>query len=100
MPDPLQTQQVFEIIPALTIPGYLVGEVQAKLAYVDESITGAHITPSGDCIRLDLNQACDETQRLALEEKVQRVVTSMVKGAFKPKVQVLEDYLERPVTYA
>ncbi len=36
---------------------------------------------------------------LELEEKVQRVVLSMAKGAFKPKVQVLEDFLDRPVTY-
>lgn len=100
MPDPLRAEHVFEIIPALTIPDYLVGEVQAKLAYVDEAISGAHITSGGDCIRLDLNQPCDEPQRLELEEKVQRVVTSMVKGAYKLKVQVLEDYLERPLPYA
>ena len=83
--------------PKVTIPDFLVGEVQSKLAYVDESILGARVASTGDRITLDLRENADGPRRNELEEKVQRVVMTMVQGAFKPKVQVLEDYLDRPV---
>ena len=88
-----------EIRPALPIPDHLTGEVQSKLAYVDEAILSAHVQPSGDQIVLHLRQPPGELRQAALEEKVQRVVVSMVKGAFRPKIQVLEDRLDRPVPY-
>ncbi len=91
--------ETLEIAPALTIPDYLVGEVQSKLAYVDECIVGAHIAPSGERISLTLNQPLPPARRSQVEEKVQRVVLSMVKGAIKPKVQILEDNLDRPLPY-
>ncbi len=89
----------FHFTPVLTIPDYLVGEVQSKLAYVDERIRTATIVPSGDDIQLTLTDAVTEDEKKIIEGKVQRVITSMVQGAFKPKVQVLEDFLERPVPY-
>lgn len=85
------------ITPRVTIPDFLVGEVQSKLAYVDESIVRAHVASTGDRITLDLREQAEDPKRGQLEEKVQRVVTSMVQGAFKPKVQILENYLDRPV---
>ncbi len=87
-----------ELIPALPIPEYLAGEVQSKLAYVDERILQAQVAPAGDRILLHLRAVPGEAHGV-LEEKVQRVVLSMVKGAIKPKVQVLEDHLDRPVPY-
>ena len=89
MPDTL------EIVPALPIPSYLVGEVQSKLAYVDEEIARGEVASSGDRITLYLHHPMGARQG-ELEEKVQHVVLSMVKGAIRPKVQVLEDYLDRP----
>ncbi len=86
-----------QITPKVTIPDFLVGEVQSKLAYVDENIVGARIASTGDQITLDLREQAEDPKRSELEEKVHRVVTSMVQGAFKPKVQILEDYLDRPV---
>jgi seryl-tRNA synthetase len=87
-----------ELVPALPIPEYLAGEVQSKLAYVDERILQAQVAPAGDRIVLTLRAAPGEAHA-ALEEKIQRVVLSMVKGAIKPKVQVLEDHLDRPAPY-
>jgi len=91
--------ETLEITPALPIPEHLCGEVQSKLAYVDESILTARVAPGGERITLQLSQPADGDVRARLEEKVQRVVTTMVKGAIRPKVQVLEDHLERPVPY-
>lgn len=90
----------FTIRPELVIPDHLSGEVQSKLAYVDERIRSARVTAAGDRIELQLNAGPLSAGAAAeLEARVQRVVTSMVKGAFKPKVQVLEDYLDRPVPF-
>lgn len=71
--------------PAVPIPDHLVGEVQSKLAYVDERIASAQISPAGDQISIDLKQPVAESERLAIEEKVQRVVVSMAKGAIRPR---------------
>jgi seryl-tRNA synthetase len=89
--------QRIEFAPAVNIPDFLTGEIQSKLAYVDERILRAQV--SSDHILLEVSP-WDESQSTAeLEEKVQRVVLSMARGAFKPKVQVLEDHLDRPVLY-
>ena len=88
---------LFTFNPVLPIPDHLTGEVQSKLAYVDEAIVSAVVPASGDQITLYLREPADVARQAELEEKVQRVVASMVKGAIKPKVQVLEDHLDRPV---
>ena len=89
----------YEFTPSERVPDFLVGEVQSKLAYVDEEILKATVAPAGDLITLLLRQNLDKQRLGELEEKTQRVVLSMVKGAYKPKVQVLEDHLDRPVPY-
>jgi len=88
-----------ELAPAAPIPAHLVGEVQAKLAYVDERIRRAEVAPEGDRITLTLEGSPDARARQLLEEKVQQVVTSLTRGAIRPKVQVLEDHFERPAPY-
>jgi hypothetical protein len=91
--------QTLNLKPVLPIPDYLRGEIQSKLAYVDERITQALIPEDVEQIILSVDPPLDPPNQAVLEEKVQRVVASMVKGAFKPKVQILEDHLDRPVTY-
>ncbi|MEZ0395274.1 MAG: hypothetical protein ABWK53_02395 [Anaerolineales bacterium] len=91
--------QAIEIKPVLPVPAFLVGEVQSKLAYVDENIAAARLSAEGQTIVLTLRRPVEGPARQALEAKVQRVVQAMVEGAFKPKVQVLEDYSDRPVPY-
>ena len=97
------TEGKLKFVPQVTIPTHLVGEVQSKLAYVDEKISHADIAPEGDQILLSLRQdgdALTTSERDSLEDKVQRVVATMVQGAFRPRMQVLEDYLDRPVPYS
>ena len=89
-----------ELTPTITIPEHLVGEVQAKLAYVDERINQAEVANTGEHITLQISQETDKNTQNEIEEKVQRVVTSMVKGAIKPKIQILEDFRDRPVPYS
>jgi seryl-tRNA synthetase len=95
--EPAAASTLIEFAPVTSIPDYLTGEIQSKLAYVDERIQWARV--STDNIELELAPWDESQDRLELEEKVQRVILSMAKGAFKPKVQVLEDFLDRPVTY-
>jgi seryl-tRNA synthetase len=90
------TEQL-KITPAIAIPEHLAGEVQSKLAYVDEAILQARVAADG--ITLELRETPTDARRSELEDKVQRVVALMVQGAFRPKVQILEDHLDRPVPY-
>ena len=92
--------EILEITPALPIPAHLVGEVHSKLAYVDEAVLGGDISPDGDRISLRLHKPVEGDRRAELEDKIQRIVVSMVKGAIRPKVQVLEDHLDRPVPFS
>ncbi len=96
MPEPTH---VLEVTPSLPIPDFLVGEVQSKMAYVDEAILAARVAPSGEQVTLSLNAEADPARQAEIAAKVQRVVTSLVEGAMQPKIQVLEDELHRPVPY-
>jgi seryl-tRNA synthetase len=87
------------IKPEVTIPAHLTGEVQSKLAYADEWIRQAHVSPDGDAVTLLLAQDPDEARRSELNAKVQRVVTTMARGSFKPKIEILEDHSSRPVPF-
>jgi seryl-tRNA synthetase len=93
------TENKIEIIPALKIPLHLAGEIQAKFAYVDERIFSAEVAHSGEKIILCLNKPVSASEKMDLEEKIQRVVRSMVQGTFQPRVEILEDHLDRPHTY-
>ncbi len=89
--------EIMRITPAVTIPDHLLGQVQSKLAYVDEDIAAASISSDGT-IELQLRNGNASSE--SLEEKVQRVVAEMAKGAMQPKVEVLEDHLGRKVPFA
>jgi seryl-tRNA synthetase len=88
-----------EVIPPVMIPDHLIGEIRSKLAYVDEAIMKADITAAGDRIIIETMSQMDQNYVAELEGKVQRVITTMVQGTFKPKVEILEDYLDRPVPF-
>lgn len=92
MPD-----TTLEITPALVIPPHLVGQVQSKLAYVDEAIAAAAVAENGDRITLTLRTGGRTAE---IEARVQRVVQEMAAGGIPPKVEILEDHLDRPVAYA
>jgi hypothetical protein len=89
------SDSVLVFAPQEIIPGYLFGDVLSKLAYVDELIIGAEILPAGDLIHLRLSRDTNQQEQQVIKVKAQRVITLMVKGAIPPKVEILEDYLER-----
>jgi len=89
-----------EIQPEVLIPDYLVGEIRSKLAYVDESITQAEVSPNRIVLHLDpFSQGINVDRKAEIIHKTQQVVNSMARGAFKPKIQVLEDHLDLRLPY-
>jgi seryl-tRNA synthetase len=88
-----------EIRPEETIPEYLIGEVRSRLAYADELITAVEIASTGDLLHLLLERAPTDGEIEQIQKKTARVINTMVKGAIKPRMEVLEDYLERTVPY-
>jgi hypothetical protein len=102
--ETVKDTMVIEIEPAVSIPDYLIGEIRAKLAYVDETISEAQVKPDQIVLLVrspDLQSSDELTfkHRAKIESKVQRVILSMAKGAIKPKVVVLEDFMDRRVPY-
>jgi seryl-tRNA synthetase len=92
--------ETIEIKPPFEIPAHLIGQVQSKLAYVDEAIAGARIAEGGAAIHVELRAKLAAAKQKALEAKVVKVVEEMAKGAVQPKVEVLEDHLDRPTAFA
>jgi hypothetical protein len=93
------------------IPPHLTGEIQAKLAYIDPSIRRAQVTQDEivlEIVETDLPYATEhdkpgEVGSLSIEhiqEKVLQVVQTMIRGAIQPKVQILEDHLDRNIPYS
>ena len=87
------------IEPEMEIPDFLVGEIRAKLAYVDETITGADVSGEAGGIVLHLKSAPDADKTAYLTEKANLVVSSLVKGAFEPRLRVVVDKTGRKVAY-
>jgi acyl carrier protein len=105
--DGQEDQEIF-ITPILPIPEHLLGDIKSKLAYVDESIRLAQVSPK--MITLTVRKFSSSTtsdgQKTPIEEKVQHVVLSMVKtdpvrgtGKLENIELVLEDHLDRPILY-
>lgn len=90
----------YKLISKIAIPTHLRSQVQAKLAYVDENISGATISNDGGAIFLQLHSTATRPVLQDLESKVHSVVADMAKGAVQPKVEVLEDHLDRSVPCA
>ncbi|MGB8252381.1 MAG: hypothetical protein WCF08_04145, partial [Anaerolineaceae bacterium] len=85
------------LTPEISIPEFMVGEVQSKLAYVDEAIAVASVNSDGTQITITLKPSAVNPDPASISSKVQEVVKLMVKGVIKVRTQVLEDYLDRPV---
>ena len=85
------------ITPVVTIPDHLTGQIRSKMGYLDELVAGAVVTE--DQIILTLSQTPDDARKALIEEKVQRVVEDMARGALKPKIEILEDFSDRPVYF-
>ncbi len=86
--------------PAAPIPAHLTGQVQSKLAYVDERILRGEVSPQGDRITLEVRAPLPPEEREILENKVQQVVAAMSRGVLRPRIKILEDHLDRPVPFS
>ena len=94
------TDKTLFIIPDIEIPDFLVREIQAKLAYVDETIVSSHVGVGLAGITLNLRQSVDTIRSEHVVAKVNNLVKAMADGAFKPRLSVLEDYLDRPTSFS
>lgn len=89
----------FHIKPEFDIPEFLTKEISAKLAYIDETITGTTVSAGEKGIVLHLRAPPNDTKAARLIKDVNIVVSSLVEGAFKPQLRTITDKTNRPVTY-
>ncbi len=81
------------------VPPFLTGELQSRLAYVDERLERARVSPEGDRVLLGFSSRPGSAEVTGVEAKVRRVIEAMVRGAVRPREKVLEDHLDRPVPF-
>lgn len=72
------------------IPQFLLREVHAKLAWVDERIATAHISDLGDMVILSLPDEPEPGVVQLLRDRVAALVKAMAQDAFDPEFRVLE----------
>lgn len=87
------------IRPSLAIPSFLRKDVAAKLAYLDQRVVEAEVAEDGQSIVLGLNVEPGDAVAGDIEPKVERLVVSMVDGAFEPRLRVEIDHLDRAVSH-
>lgn len=78
----------FTIEPA--VPKFLIRDVLGKLAYLDERISAARISGSGDLIELELKNGGDG-DRDRLTQRINALVRAMSEDAFEPDLRILEE---------
>jgi seryl-tRNA synthetase len=81
------------------VPEHLLSEVSSKLAYLDELVQTGKVSGDGTKVTLTLREYTTPPEFRKITDKVQRLVESMVKDSYKPKVKVLEDHLDRISIY-
>lgn len=81
------------------VPDFLVDQVQSKMAYLDEAVQRAVVSPDGSCMTLYMNRDLDVETQAALEAKIGRILEGMVSGALKPRTKILENELDRKLPY-
>lgn len=79
-----------EIDPPIT--PFLIKEVLAKLAYLDERVRGATISGDGGQVILSVHQGLEAETRAALGERVRFLVTAMSSGGFEPTLRTIETH--------
>ncbi|MBF0215268.1 MAG: hypothetical protein HQM00_17200 [Magnetococcales bacterium] len=84
------------IHPLVEVPGFLRGDLYAKMAYVDELVVRVTPDPSGGML-FRLRREPDATEKEALIRKVQRVTRLLVETTREPMIKIVEDYMDRPV---
>ena len=73
------------------IPPYMIKDVQAKLAYVDERIEKAFISETGYEIHFLLKSDIASSRAEQIKNKTWELIETMVGGIFSYKMKVIED---------
>lgn len=77
------------------VPEFLSSDLISKLAYIDERIAKGTLNTERDVVILTLRENASTSAKEKITEKVLRMATAFVREAFQPKVQLLEDHLDR-----
>ncbi len=73
------------------IPQFLIRDVLAKLAYVDERVKTAEISNEGDCVRLTFSSQVSDNDVPLFQQRIGLMITAMADGAFEPDLRILEE---------
>lgn len=82
----------FEFLQQPPVPKFLIKDVLAKLAYVDERVKAASISSSGELITLELSSTAEGDSREELSRRVTSLVAAMSDNAFEPELKTIEQY--------
>ncbi|MBF0180990.1 MAG: hypothetical protein HQM03_13290 [Magnetococcales bacterium] len=90
----------FLIRPDVHIPEFLIRDVVAKLAYVDEAVAQVSVAADG-ALRLQLQgEPPDAAREGEIRRKVQRAIGILVATTREPMIRVSEDCMDRPLSCA
>ena len=85
------SRETIDFIQHPPVPSFLIKDVLAKLAYIDERVKMAEVSGAGDNIRLIFSTVVGDAEVSALQLRVASLVHAMADGAFEPDLRVLEE---------
>jgi len=79
----------FHLDPVL--PAYLIKDVLAKLAYLDEAVQTATISGDGATVTLSLSHSPTSEIHAELDARLRHLVSAMATGAFEPTLRIIDE---------
>lgn len=73
------------------IPHFLIKEVLAKLAYLDEAVRSAQISSDGRTVTLNLVEPVAPDAARVLQGRLEHLVASMSRGVFEPTLRTVDE---------
>ncbi len=88
-------EEFIKIELSTKVPEFLSDDLISKLAYIDERIAHGTLNPERNTVILTVLEKVSASMKEKITKKVLRMTTAFINEAFQPKVQLLEDHLDR-----
>lgn len=92
------SDKIIHIQTGITIPEYLLKEVQSKLAYIDPAVDAVRVDVAGH-VHLTMETIPEKDRVDHMQKAVLQIVSTLTASARAPEITVLEDHLARKVPF-
>src|SRR5688572_2454377 len=85
------TESRLEVRASTPVPEFLIGDVRNRLAYLDEQVKAATISPDGSTVVVVVDAEIGPARRAELSARIQTIVSALADEPYEPPVRVIEE---------